>query len=381
MRKSIAVAGALTASVLALAACSSSSTPASSSSPAGSSSASPSSAAGISAAKTFLAQYLVNPTTLGALTPLSKKPASGKLVIGLANNTGSATQLNKAWADAAAQLGWSYKFIDDGVTPATEQTAMNAAIALNPAGIMTSGIPAQTIQSDLALAASKGIYVNTSADTDPSSPTGFYDTSIADVHQLDLWGQMIAAEVVVDSNGAAKVQDFSLPVYPILERFDTSFHQWLTTWCPACTYNENPQQGADIGTKTPGAVVSALQKAPDTNWIIFDLGDLSDGVPAALTAAGITTVHIGGLTATPANIVAVKAGTQDAWTAYSLPIVGYRQVDSLARKFNGDPILNVPLPTQVINKANAANVVVDSQNNYVGLTDYKSQFATLWLLG
>jgi ribose transport system substrate-binding protein len=378
MRKSIAVGSAIVASALALAACSSSSTPSNSAAPSGS--ATSSAASGVADAQAFLSKYVVNPTTLGGLTPLSKKPATGKFVIGIDNATASAKVLSDAWASGAAKLGWTYKWIDAGYTPETEQKAMDSALALNPNGIMTSGILVSTIQSELATASAKGIPVNTSASTDPSDPKGFYDASIADTNQLTLWGQMIAAQVVVDTNGQAKVQDFSLPVYPILEAFDKAFEAALMKWCPTCSYTENPQQGADIGTNTPNNVVSVMQKNPDTNWLIFDLGDLETGVDAALQAASITGVHIGGLTATVANIQAVKAGKQDAWTGYSEPIVGYRQIDSLARQFNGDPIEQAPLPTQVINKANVATVVLDSVGNYLGLADYQSQFATLWLV-
>ena len=380
MRKSLAVGAALAASALALTACGSSTSTTTSSTPAATSAsaASPTAASGLAEAQAFLDKYTPNPTSLGDLTPLSKQPEPGKLVIGIDNATPSGQVLSQSWEAAAKKLGWTYKWVDAGYTPESEQKAMDAALALNPAGIMTSGILASTIKTQLADAASKNIPVNTSAATDPSDPAGFYDTSIADVNQLDLWGQMIAAQVVVTSQGKAKVQDFSLPVYPILERFDTAFHAALTKWCPDCTFTENPQQGTDIGTKTPGNVVSIMQKAPDTDWLIFDLGDLETGVDAALSAAGISGVHIGGLTATAANIEAVKAGKQDAWTAYSEPIVGFRQVDSIARKLNGDPILNVPLPTQVINKDSVGGIVVDDKGNYVGVKDYESQFATLW---
>ena len=66
------------------------------------------------------------------------------------------------------------------------------------------------------------------------------------------------------------------------------------------------------------------------------------------------------------------------WTAYSLPIVAYRQVDSMARKFNGDPTLNGVLPTQLITQANVGTLVDDSAGNYVGVTDYRAQFKKLW---
>ena len=44
-------------------------------------------------------------------------------------------------------------------------------------------------------------------------------------------------------------------------------------------------------------MVSAVTRNPSANWLIFDLGDLETGVDAALAAAGLHGLHIGGLTA------------------------------------------------------------------------------------
>jgi hypothetical protein len=125
-------------------------------------------------------------------------------------------------------------------------------------------------------------------------------------------------------------------------------------------------------------VVSAVTRAPDTNWLIFDLGDLATGVPAALSAAGLHGLSIGGLTADTPNIAGLKNGTENVWTAYSLPIVAYRQVDSMARKSEGMTILHAQLPTQLMTPQNVNSLVVDSQGNYVGVANYRSQFLTLW---
>ena len=107
-------------------------------------------------------------------------------------------------------------------------------------------------------------------------------------------------------------------------------------------------------------MVSTVTRNPSTNWLIFDLGDLATGVNAALAAAGLHGLHIGGLTADTPNIAALKSGTQDVWTAYSLPIVAYRQVDSFARKFEGMPTLTAALPTQLITQENVNSMVADS---------------------
>ncbi len=381
MRKISAAVIAVT-SALAIAACSSSGSTSGSSSTSSSSAdatASSGSANGadIAAAKAYQDQFLSSPTSIGISTPLKSKPATGKLLVGLSSGLGSAVVLAKYWGLAATDLGWQYKTLISGGTPTAQQAAMSSAIQLNPAGILTSGIPNATIQTQLALAASKGIWVNTSASTDPPSGAMF-DTSIANPTQLAQWGKMVAAYVIVQSNGKANVEEFTLPVFPILLDFDTAFMAAMKQWCPACKVATNPQLASAIGTTTPAAVVSAVTRNPSANWLIFDLGDLETGVDAALAAAGLHGLHIGGLTADTPQIQGLKAGKQDVWTAYSLPIVAYRQVDSFARKFEGMPTLTAALPTQLMTQQNVNSLVEDSQGNYVGVANYRSQFLTLW---
>ena len=50
----------------------------------------------------------------------------------------------------------------------------------------------------------------------------------------------------------------------------------------------------------------------------------------------------------------------------------------MARKFEGMPTLNAALPTQLMTQQNVNSLVVDSQGNYVGVANYRSQFLTLW---
>ncbi len=387
MRKTLAAVIALT-SALTIAACSSSSSTSTSSgaSSSGSGAADGSSgggsdSAGVAAAKAYETKFLNPPTSVNVSTPLKSKPESGKLLVGLDSGLGSAKVLAQYWAQAAADIGWKYKDLISGATPASQQAAMNSAIQLNPAGILTSGIPNATIAAQLALAAKKGIWVNSSADTD--SPSGaMFDTSIANPAQLAQWGKMVAAYVIVQSQGKAVVQDFELTAFPILLDFDNAFVAAMKQWCPDCKVTQNAEPASAIGTNTlTSSVTSAVTRNPSTNWLIFDLGDLEIGVDAALKAAGLTGLHIGGLTADTPNIQGLKAGTEDVWTAYSLPIVAYRQVDSMARKFQGIPTLNAALPTQLITPQNVNSLVTDSAGNYVGVADYRAQFKKLWLVG
>jgi ribose transport system substrate-binding protein len=382
MRRILAAAIAVS-TVMGIAACSSSSSTTTTSGGGSTSTGSASASAtnsGIAAAQAYEQQFLNTPTGIGISTPLTSKPAAGKLLVGLDSGLGSAKVLAQYWAQAAHDAGWSYKDINSGATPATQQAAMDSAIQLHPAGILTSGIPNATIATQLALAEQKGIWVNSSATTDPPSGAMF-DTSIANPDQLAEWGKMVAAYVVVDSNGKAVVQDFQLTAFPILLDFDKAFVAAMAEWCPTCKVTQNPQPASGIGTTVPGAVVSAVTRDPSTNWLIFDLGDLEIGVDAALKSAGLTGLKIGGLTADTPNIAGLKAGTQHVWTAYSLPIVAYRQVDSFARKFEGMSILMAALPTQLITQHNVSSLVTDSAGNYVGVANYRADFEQLWHTG
>jgi ABC-type sugar transport system substrate-binding protein len=387
MRKTLAAVIAVTTSALAIAACSSSGSSSSSSSTgagtstSASSTAGGSTSAGMAAATAYEQQWLSTPTSIGISTPLKSKPTPGKLLVGLDSGLGSAKVLAQYWAQAAADIGWKYKDLISGSTPATQQAAMNSAIQLNPAGILTSGIPNSTIQAQLTLAAQKGIWVNSSADTSPDSGAMF-DTSIASPAQLAEWGKMVAAYVVVQSQGKAVVQDFQLTAFPILLDFDTAFVAAVQQWCSTCKVTTNAVPAASLGTSAlTSQVTSVVARDPSTNWLIFDLGDLEIGVDAAVKAAGLTGLHIGGLTADTPNIAGLKAGTENVWTAYSLPIVAYRQVDSMARKFEGMAILNANLPTQLITPQNVSSLVTDSAGNYVGVSDYRTEFKQLWQEG
>jgi ribose transport system substrate-binding protein len=382
MRRTLAAVIAVATSALTIAACSSSSSSSSSTSGGTSALATTSStSAGMAAAAAYQAQFLNTPTSIGISTQLKAKPASGKLLVGLDSGLGSAKVLAQYWAQAAADIGWKYKDLISGSTPAAQQAAMNSAIQLNPAGILTSGIPNTTIQAQLTLAAQKGIWVNSSADT--SSPLGaMFDTSIAAPSQLAQWGKMVAAYVVTQSQGKAVVQDFQLTAFPILLDFDTAFVAAMHQWCSTCKVTTNAVPAASLGTSAlTSQVTSVVTRNPDTNWLIFDLGDLEIGVDAAVKAAGLTGLHIGGLTADTPNLAGLKSGAETVWTGYSLPIVAYRQVDSMARKFEGMPILSAALPTQLITPQNVGSLVADSAGNYVGVANYRADFKQLWLLG
>jgi ribose transport system substrate-binding protein len=331
---------------------------------------------GVTLAKAIVAKYNKTPANIGITTPLKKTPPKGKFVVMLSNGGDENKVLDEGIAAAAKTLGWKSKELVGAVTPETQRSLFSQALSLKPDYIHISGIEPSTLSDLLVKADKQGVVVVCSACM--SKPVAaLKDTHIAGPKMLDLWGQMIAAYTVASTNGNAKVQGVTVPLYPILIRFDQSYEKNLKRLCPSkCTYEANPQQLTDIfAGKTPQAVVNIVASNPGTNWIVSDLGGWVTGVASALDNPAI---QIGGLTAGKANIQGVKDGTESAWTGYSLPIVGWSVVDSFARDSVGQPFVTNDLPTQILTKQNAKTLVLTPAGDYLGVKNYVNEFKLLW---
>ena len=91
-------------------------------------------------------------------------------------------------------------------------------------------------------------------------------------------------------------------------------------------------------------------------------------------------VTIVGAVPTAANLAGVQAGTEAAWVGYTTDILGWRELDLLARNATKDDATSaaaVSLPTQVITKDNISTIVANG-GIYVGVDGYQNQFTKLW---
>jgi ribose transport system substrate-binding protein len=353
------------------------STPASTSTPAAAATSSPGSGL-LSDASAKAKIAMSNPSGLTITTPLTKKPPTGKLIVSIQNANDVAAVENAAAEQAAHALGWTLKVVTEGSGVEDPVTAFESALALHPAAIHYSGTPATLLKTQLAEAKAQGVAVIPDAITDPLTPPMVSNT-ISGSGMVTRQGVQLADYVAAQSDGKANVQMFTLPVYPILTDFDNGFTTELARVCPDCRVAQNPQQETDIGTNTPGAVVSVLQKDPDTNWVIFSLGVLETGVLPALKSAGLASkVSIGGITPSQSNLEEMKQGQDEVWSGFSTPIEGWMYIDALARYFVGDPQVSADVPNQLITPQNLNTIEAASNGYYVGYAGYAAAFEKLW---
>jgi len=331
-------------------------------------------------AAAFLAAYTQNPTSIGITSsPLAGKPPSGKTVISLTDPIPVALRQANAQAAAAKVLGWNFSQISTGSTPASAVSAFQAALAKHPDAIIFAGQPASTFTAQIQQAKADGIAVVSNATGD-----GSVDGVLADLGGLaqeQLYGKMVAAYFVVHSGGKGRVGVFNIAAYPILTDFVDSFQAAVKQWCAACGLQVLNQQVTDVGTRTPANVVAFLQRNPSVKWTVFANGDLAQGVSPALRAGGLTGINIIGEVPSETNIANLKTGAEQAWAGYPVDILGWRVMDVLARHFAGadlTAVLKVQLPVQMITTDNVAQVVLGSQDYYVGVDGYQAPFAKLW---
>jgi len=255
-----------------------------------------------------------------------------------------------------------------------QRKALAQAIAKKPNGIAVSGMEPESYGDLYKQAKAAGIAVICSACL-AAPGNGLLDTHIAGPKMLDLWGQMIAAFAVANVKGTPDVQAFGLSVYPVLVRYDKSFEKNLKLLSPKAKYKFNEL------TFQPGQIGNAYKANPTTNFMSSDLGDFALDWPQQLFTVGATPGQkplIGGLTAGKAAIQALKDKTENAWTGYSLPIVGCTVIDSIARNSVGMPYDTKDLPTQILTPQNIGTVVLTPAGDYLGVKDYVAQFKKLW---
>ena len=245
----MAAALAVLVGALSLAACASSqnsSQPAASSSPPAASGSAPAASASAQAAggastvssalKARVQALLADPTGIGRTTPLTRSPAAGKLIVGIETPISTALVTGAGQAAGAALLGWKYKTIQEGTGPEDPEQALNLAIALKPSGIIYYTAPRQSMAAGLAKAKAADIPIVTSATPDANPPAApiiaQYNNSAAMLAPL---GAGLADYVAVNSDLGAHVALVTLPVYSVLQAFDTEFQRELKTDCAHCT--------------------------------------------------------------------------------------------------------------------------------------------------
>jgi ABC-type sugar transport system substrate-binding protein len=337
-------------------------------------------ASGLAAAKAQLKGYVAKPTSIGTFPALKSAPPKGKTVVYLGTSEVSNTQVAAAVKQVAALAHWKYFLVSyDPANPATFLSAFNTAIAKHANYVLSTGTPLPP----QVLTEARAHHIKIALDaTYPATLNSTVIDSSDGYTQDHLMGELVADEFIVDSKGAGKAVEEAVPQYPILTAFSAGFKSTVSKDCPKCSVvmaNVTiPQLAAG---QLNSVVVSAVKSHPGYNYLVTDDGPFFDGIQSALSAAGISGEKILGEAGDQTGFTALKAGTELAWTGYSVPFPAWEMMDAVFRNAEGVkvPAADATQPTQLATHATAGSIkLYPSLGGWNYPTNGLQQFEAIW---
>lgn len=373
----IAVACAAVLAAFTIAACGSS---ADSSSSSGSAAAGPSAGGqGVhkEAAQQAIAPYTGKTGAFPVSEPLSKPVPAGTQFAYLQCGTPTCAFAGGLVNAAVKALGGTLTTINSGATAASSQAAASSVLALKPAALILAGIDPRQYGDSLQKISDAGIKIvsiSVAVDTKPFGITANY----LGAQTFQMVGKLLADWVVVNKGANAKVAFYSVPEVTFTPLMEKAFEEELTKNCSSCNARNVNVGVATLGTTAPQTIANDLQAHPDTNMAVFSLADLATGVPAAMSAAGLSTTSLV-YSPTPGNLQDIKDGKITAGLAIDFANTVWVAIDVAARLIEGGQ----PTPSEQAGDAafqflGQKDITFDPSRGYTAYPDYQQQFTKLW---
>jgi ABC-type sugar transport system substrate-binding protein len=325
------------------------------------------------------------PAQINVTTPLAEAPSPGQTFFWLQCELPICDKIGDGVEAAVDAAGWELEtLVFKGSDPGA---GVESALQRKPDAIGITGIPSAAIESQLAAAAAAGIPVVTCAPgpEEPSAET--YAAICSQTTGPD--GENLARWAIKDSGGEAHMVMVTIPSFPALQTTVDGLNDTAEKYCPACSTGELDLTVEDLaGGQVASKLVAYLQTHPETNYVVFNFGDLEIGVPEALKAAGFEDkVKLIGNGAGPQQFQGVIDGGMDvAWVAYPAVYSGWEMVDAALRLVGGGTLPAgyqqeiAALPSYIVDTPEVAESLAPSFD-YAGPAGYEDQFKELWLLG
>ncbi len=244
-----------------------------------------------------------------------------------------------------------------------------------PDGIVTSSQPDTEFKSQMAELAKKNIPV-----VDCCTANSAHDNLkvVSDgLNAVNVQAQLEAAWVVADSKGSGSAVWLATPAFPVLAAAQTQFQNYLKQYCASCGFSALTINVTQIGTSAlPTAVVGFLRAHPATKYVAAGFDDEFIGLPAALSAAGLSgSVKLIGSDPGATELPYLKSGQESASVTFPAGSTMFLLADSLARSFVGASVApdDIVLPRQLVTGSTLTSTTAPPD-----IPNYQQQFEALW---
>lgn len=334
----------------------------------------------VAAAKMEVERLLEAPTSIGVSTPLTSAPEGLGDLVFLSCENALCQVLAEGMGEAATAAGIGFrnrpiKLAD----PASLIQGMKDALAMSPkpSGVVFAGLP-EAVWGAMIPAFEKAavplipIAVGETSKS-PALPAGSLDGP-ADARAQ---AEAVANFFIADSEGAGKSVLLSVPDVGALRIIAEHFLATVTDKCTGCSAKAVDVSLAQVaGNQVVPAVVSAVQRNPDVKYVVTVHGEFTQGIGAALKAAGRPDVKLIGVNPAEFNQQDLLRGETLAFSSLPFHIMAWKAVDAVLRYQQALPIElgNGPLPLQLLTK----ETVGTPQKSIDRPEDYQEQFKKLW---
>ena len=241
---------------------------------------------------------------------------------------------------AATAAGISVTHYLSGPTTQETVTAWTAMLASLPSAVIT--LPAAPISIEpylLTLKADK-IPVVTSGIPWTAAQATKYGIGAQQVgtRWATITGDLLAAYAVQTHGLKANILFENVPDISFGPAMTTDFQREMKVLCKTCKVTIIDIPIETMGTTDTTQEVAALQAHRQINIVASVSSETFYGLPAALSAAGITNVKLVGNAPAPQNLADIQAGTEAGGMGFDAPVSAWTDVDAVMRLLNGQPV-------------------------------------------
>jgi ribose transport system substrate-binding protein len=333
----------------------------------------------VASEKSFLAQYLHAPTRIGDSTPFPSAPPKGKTFVDVRCDIPECQLIAEGAQAAATALGWNFKSVPFQLAnPASLVAAMKTALQYHPIAISFSGLPEAVWQSEVPAYSAAHVAI-IPLSVGPTQPSPAIPGAIGGSADTQLQGRILAAWFISSSNGHGHALLANVPGIGALKTVGTEFQTAVAQNCPGCSVTTIQVSVSQFSTDGGvSAVVSALQKDPSLKYLVTEQGGTDQGLPAALSGAGLSDIQIAGAYASSTAIGYLRDGTAAGFVYEPRRATGWMAVDIAALYSLGiKPATAGLIPIQFLTKdtVTATSAADELPSNY------QAEYKALWHVG
>jgi ribose transport system substrate-binding protein len=285
----------------------------------------------------------------------------------------------KGITDAANALGWKVVTFNGQGTVGGQLAAMNQALAINPAAIITPA-DANALQRPIQEAVKRGIPVigiHATAFPGPSPELGLYMNIVSNPAQI---GQTEAAYVIASSNGTARDIHMVDTSYTIA-RFKARATIEPIKNCSGCKFLEEVNVPIGDTARISSVVSGLLARDGDSWWMTTCCDGYYPYVASALRSSGISPqkVKLVGADGPPATYGMIRKGNyQVATVPEPSTLFGYEAIDASVRAMAGQPPADFIQPTYLVTRENV-DAEGGKENQFIPSNKFACHYTNLWL--